>query len=328
MRSLLSLLLLVALPLAAADEEFDELFLYVLLDEPRGPTWLLEGAVDIDEEGGIGTGASVTWLPGPQTFVSGSIGLSDSAADLANFDASYASLKVDHAFGVVGASLSAGWATDGELVERFRYGGSLYLKLAGWRAELQAEDWHGDFDPFEFRRLLERDGREPVLLRGRADCELDNTALGGRLAWGGSRWSFYGSYTDYDYSRADCRFSASIGDIDLRDPPQVLIDIAPLIFRRLAIATASQIINGDATFLDHSYAGGLAWRFQQRRLALDYYHSEEIFAGLTADTVIGSLLLPTGERSDLELRVGLTDHEDAGSVAFAGLSAIWYLGGD
>ncbi len=316
-------------PVAAADEDFDELFLYVLLDEASGPSWLLEGAVDVDAEGGIGTGASITWLPGPRTFVRGSVGLSDSAADLADFDASHASLTIDHAFGVLGGSLTAGWARDGEIVERVRYGGSLYLQRGGWRAELQAEDWQGDFDSFEFRRRLQRDGdRPPLLLRGRADCELDNTALGGRLAYDGSRWHAYASYTDYDYSSADCRFSASIGDIDLRDPPQILIDIAPLIFRRLAIASASQIIHGDATFLDHAYAGGLAWRFRQRRLALDYEHSEEIFAGLTADTLIGSLLLPTGERSDLELRLGLTDHEEAGSVAFAGLSAIWYLGGD
>ncbi len=289
--------------------------------------WVLQGGLDIDEDGGYSINTGVSYLPNERTTAVLNLGFSDSTADLVDFETSYASLLIDHSFGPVGGSLSAGWSGNADVVTRYRYGGSVYFQTGGFRLEIVGEDWTSNFEPFEFSRSIDREPPlPPVRLTGTGNCSLDNTAVGGHVRYGFGAWSLYGGATDYDYSKADCSFTGMLGNIDLRDPPQKLADFSPVFFRRLAAATASQIIRTDAVFLDHSISGGLSVWINDKNLALDFYHSEEIFEGLTADTLIASILFPVGLRTDWEMRVGATDFENSDIVVFVGATVFWYVG--
>lgn len=324
-RSFLPLMVLLAIgglkTVAAADTP-------VLNPVANDPFWIMQGGLELDEEGGYAANGRVSYLHSEQTAAVLNFGVSDTSADLSNFATRYASVLLDHSFGPVGGSVSVGWSDSADIVKRFRYGGSIYFQGAGIRLEITGDDWSSDFEPFEFSRLIDREPPlPPLLLTGSGNCSLDSTALGGNLRYSRGAWSIYGGATSYDYSNADCDFSATLGDIDLTNPPDVLADFAPTFFRRLAVATASQIINSDTVFLDSSASVGLSVSVADKNLALDFYHSEEIFQGLTADTLIASVFFPGGSQTDWEMRVGATDFENAGVIVFIGATLYWYIGG-
>jgi len=289
--------------------------------------WVLQGGLEIDDEGGYAVNGGVSYQHSAQTYAGLDFGGSDSSVDLADFEAAFASLRFDHSFGPVGGSLSLGWAGDADIVDRFHYGGSVYFHVRHFRLEIIGEKWDSNFDTFEFSRTLKRDPPlRPLVVTGTANCDMDNTVLGGRLAYTRDAWNVYAAATNYDYSRADCSFTGMLGDINLRNPPDVLARFSPIFFRRLAISTASRIINSDAAFLDRSYSAGVSFQAGENNLALDYFHAEEIFEQFKADTVMASVLFPVGFWGDLELHLGITSHDISGTVGFVGATVFWYVG--
>lgn len=289
--------------------------------------WVVQGGLEIDDEGGYAVSGGVSYQHSAQTYAGLDFGLSDSSVDLANFEAAFASIRFDHSFGPVGGSLSLGWAGDADIVDRFHYGGSMYFHVSGFRLEITGEKWNSSFDTFEFSRTLERNPPlRPLVVTGTAKCDMDNTVLGGRLAYAHDMWNVYVAATSYNYSRADCSFTGMLGDINLRNPPDALARFSPIFFRRLAISTASRIINSDAAFLDRSYSAGVSFQAGEKNLALDYFHAKEIFERFKADTVMASILFPVGFWGDLELHLGVTNHDVSGTVGFVGATVFWYVG--
>jgi hypothetical protein len=114
------------------------------------------------------------------------------------------------------------------------------------------------------------------------------------------------------------------------------LDLPPIsrgIFRRIASAVltrGAQLLGSALTrengFLDYSLWGSVEFRAGLNAFALDYYHDREEFEGLVADTLVGSVTFPVSDRLDLELRLGATDSELSGTVAFAGLTLFLFLG--
>ena len=296
--------------------------------QPGGALWMLRAGLEFDDQSGKAFYGGVSYLPDEQTTMMFDFSLSDSAAGLTDLQTRLVSATIDHSFGLVGASLSGGWAGYSDTVNRYYYGGSIYLQTHGLRLGLFGEDWRSNFDTFEFSRLIERPPPLPPLrVTGRADCSLDNTALGLRASWTGLSWSLYAAATDYDYSDADCDFTASIGGSRFRPPPGDLAQDAPLFFNRLSTAV-NRIISSYAMFFKRSYSAGVSWNPGLSSLSLDYFHSEEIFQSLRADNLVGSVVFPVGQRTDMELHIGATDYETSGTVGFIGAGFYWYLGGD
>ncbi len=293
-----------------------------------GALWMLRAGLEFDDQSGKAFYGGASYLPSEQTIMMLDFSLSDSAAGLTDLQTRLVSATIDHSFGLVGASLSGGWARYSDTVDRYYYGGSIYLQTHGLRLGLFGENWHSNFDTFEFSRLIERPPPLPPLrVTGRADCSLDNTALGLRASWTGLSWSLYAAATDYDYSSADCDFTASIGGSRFRPPPRDLAQDAPLFFSRLNTAV-NRIISSWAMFFKRSYSAGVSYNLGLSSLSLDYFHSEEVFQSLRADNLVGSVVFPIGPRTDLELHVGATDYETSGTVGFIGASFYWYLGGN
>lgn len=296
-------------------------------DDAAG-AWLLSVGGDLDQDDGYRVDLGATWLPADVTSVTLLAGAADSSADLNESYSRAASLGLDHSFGPVGMSADVRWWGDPDLFESTTFAGSLYFGRAGWRLALRGELREADFEPFSFATQIPIRGML-VPISGSAECGLDNSAYGASVSHTGKAWSVMLSGMQYEYSSTDCVLTA----VDL--PPQAgeLPPISREIFRRIANAVltgGARLLGSQLTrengFLDYSVWGSLGFRSGLQTFGLDYFHDREEFEGFEADTLIASVTFPTSDRVDLELRLGATDSDLEGTVAFIGLTLFAYLG--
>jgi hypothetical protein len=205
--------------------------------------------------------------------------------------------------------------------------GSVYYKQEAWRVSLRGEIRESDFDPFDFDVTIPIAGRD-VAVSGSAECALDNSGYGAALSHTGKSWSVLIAGTQYDYDAMDCELTALNVPPQSGNPP-----INRGIFRRIASSVLARgggllgsALTRDIGFLDYSVWGSLGYRYGLKSVALDYFHDREEFEGLLADTLIGSVTFPVSSRLDLELRLGATDSDPSGTVAFAGVTLFAFLG--
>lgn len=291
--------------------------------------WLLSVGGELDDENGYRFDAGATWAPTESTTVTALASTADTSADFNDFAWRAASLGLDHSFGQVGVSLDVRWWGDKELFESTAYGAGVDFERAGWRVALRGEMRESDFEPFRFDTFIPIRGTL-VPVSGGAECGIDNSGYGASVSHAGKAWSVRLAGTQYDYSSTDCVLTG----VSL--PPQVA-DLQPIsrqIFRRVAstvLERGATLLGSALTrengFLDYSLWGAVAFRSGPQTFGLDYYHDREEFEGWIADTLIGSVTFPVSNRLDLELRLGATDSELTGTVAFAGLTLFVYLGG-
>ncbi len=293
------------------------------------PAWLLSIGGDVDEDGGYRADAGVMWAPSLVTSVIAQAALADTSTDLEHFKADAATLGFDHFFGPVGLNLDVRWWDQRDLFSSTTLGASFYYKQAGWRISLRGEARNSDLDEFSFDTVVPIRG-VLVPIAGQGQCSLDNTAYGLALSHTGKAWTALISGINYEYSTADCDLTG------VTLPPQAgnLPPISREIFRRIAtrvLRAGAVLVGSELTrengFLDYSLWAALGYRPGLSTFGLDYYHDREEFAQLEADTVIGSMSFPLSDRLDLELRVGVSNSDLEGTVAFGGLTLIAYLGG-
>lgn len=308
-------------------------FLLVMLSGPacaqdEPDTWVLSAGGNVDDEDGYRFDVGASWLPADSTSVTALAGAADTSTDFNDFTSKAASLGVDHSFGGLGVSAELRWWGDSELFESTTVAGSAYLEREGWRFALRGELRESDFEEFGFNTVIPVRG-VLVPVSGRARCTLDNSGYGISLSHTGKAWSVLLAGTQYSYSDTDCDLTG----VSL--PPQVgnLPPISREIFRRIAttvLERGARLLGSQLTrengFLEYSVGGALAFRSGMRTFGLDYFHDREEFAGLEADTVIGSFTFPVSGRLDLELRLGATDSDLAGTVSFVGLTLFAFLG--
>ena len=266
--------------------------------------WLLTVGTELDDEDGYRVDLGLAWAPSAATWVNAYAGTADTSTDFNDFTSRMASVGVDHAFEHVGFTVDVRWWGDSELFESTAVAGAVYFKQEAWRVALRGELRESDFEPFDFNVTIPIRGTL-VPVSGSAECGLDNSGYGASLSHTGKSWSALVAGTQYDYSSTDCALTA------LNVPPQVG-DLPP--------------ITRENGFLDYSLWGSLAYRSGLKSFALDYFHDREEFDGLLADTLIGSVTFPVSNRLDLELRVGATDSDLSGTIAFAGVTLFAFLG--
>ncbi len=290
--------------------------------------WILSAGGEVDDESGHRFDAGAIWVAKDSTSVSLLGARSDSTTDFDEFTSTTAILAVDHHFDPVGVSLEARWREDSEFLEALTWAGSLYLRTAPWRISLKGETRSTDFEPMTFENvIITRDG-VPIQVSATSECGLDSTAFGAGASYSGSVWSLRLSGTQYDYDDADCEFT-NVTPPSFERFLRLRPNLLPLIAPRLALFQRLQrsSITRESTFLDSTLSAGLGFREGPRTWELDYYHDREQFDRLESDTLIAGVTLPTGDRADLELRLGFTDSDVVGNVAFVGFTLYGYLGG-
>lgn len=290
--------------------------------------WILNAGGEIDDEEGYRLDAGAAWIPSEATSVAAFLSRADSSADFDAFTSTVVSLSADHNFGPIGIAVDGRRRSDSAFLEALTWAGSVYFKRGPWRFALKGEMRGTDFETQSFQDVIITRQGVPILVSATSECSLDNTAYGAAWSYAGSVWSVSLSGTQYDYSDADCEFTdvspPSLGQF-LRLNPDLLPLIAPLLaaFQRLQRSSVTR----ESTFLDFAAGISLGLRDGERSWGLDYFHDREQFQQLESDTLIASVLLPMGERSDVELRLGMTDSDVAGTVGFAGFTLFAYLGG-
>lgn len=314
--ALLSALACAALPAAATARDYDNI-------------WLLNIGGDVEAENGYRIDAGLTWAPSELTAIYASAGTADVSTDFDEFTYQGANLGFDHFFGPIGLIADLRWWDQSELFSTTTLGASLYFRSHGWRIALRGEARESEFDEFSFDTVIPVRG-VLVPISGRGECSLDNTAYGLSANYTGAAWTALLSGINYEYSSTDCNLNGATV------PPQVgnLPPISREIFRRIAtrvLESGARLIGSQLTrengFLDYSIWANLGYRSGLTTFGLDYYHDREEFAGLEADTLIGSITFPIGDRLDLELRLGATDSDLEGNVAFGGFTLFAYIGG-
>jgi hypothetical protein len=289
--------------------------------------WILEAGVDVDTDGGTIVAGRLGVLPTERLSLFADAGRSDSKSGDVDFTANYAALRADYAVGPVGVTAGTGWYDSDGVADRFRYGGSVYVTGKGFLLELTAEDWHSEFDTYEFEGEIDRPNLPPLQVSTTADCELDNRAFGVSGGWTGERLQLAAGLREYDYERADCRLAVLVDgrEVDL----DRLAGSAPRLARAIAQATQSaarlRILASDAGFLDRSVWLGAAWRRGAWLFGLEYLQTTDAFLGLDVDTAYGRAVYEGSNRYEIELRLGASDGDDLDTVAFTGVSAVWFL---
>lgn len=288
--------------------------------------WLLTLGTELDDEDGYRVDVGAAWAPNAATWVNAYAGIADTSTDFTSFSSRMASLGIDHSFEQLGVSMDLRWWGDSDFFESRALAGSLYFKKEGWRWALRGEVRESDFDPVRFdveipiRNLI-------VPVSGSAECGLDNYGYGASVSHTGRLWSVLLAGTQYQYSSADCTLT------ELVVPPQAgNLPRSRELNRRITatvLARGGELLGSALTreygFLDYSLWGSVALRSGVNTLGLDYFRDREEFQGLVADTLIGSFTFPVSNRLDLELRLGATDSDAAGTVAFAGVALFAYL---
>lgn len=288
--------------------------------------WILNAGGEIDDESGYRFDAGVAWIPTTRSSVSAYAGRTDSETDFDEFASTVATLGLDHNFDPVGFNVEGRWRSDSEFLEALTWAGSLYYKHGLWRFALRGETRATEFEPQSFEGVIITRQGVPLTISATSDCSLDNTGYGAAWSYAGPRWSVSLSGTQYEYADADCDLTdvspPGLGRF-LRARPGLLPLIAPRLaeFQRLQRSSVTR----ESTFLDYTVSFSLGLRDGERSWDLDYFHDREQFQELESDTVVLSVLLPAGERSDVELRGGVTD-SDFGAVGFVGFTLFAYLG--
>ena len=106
--------------------------------------------------------------------------------------------------------------------------------------------------------------------------------------------------------------------------PNILPQIAPRL--RIFQAAHRSSVTRDSAFLEATVSVSLGYEEGERVWELTWYRDKEQFIDVESNTLLGAVTLPAGDRTDVELRLGATDNDLAGSVAFAGVSVFVYLG--
>lgn len=291
-----------------------------------GDAWILNVGGEIDDESGYRFDAGAAWIPTERTSVSAYAGRTDSETDFDEFASNVASLALDHNFDPVGVGIEARWRSDSEFLEALTWGGTLYFKSGLWRFALRGEARATDFEPQSFQDVIITRQGVPITISATSECALDNTGYGAVWSYTGARWSASLSGTQYEYDDADCDLS-NVSPPGLERFLRARPDLLPLIAPRLAAFQRLQrsSVTRESTFLDYTVSFSLGLRDGERSWDLDYFHDREQFQELESDTLVLSVLLPAGERSDVELRGGVTD-SDFGTVGFLGFTLFAYFG--
>ncbi len=297
-----AVLAVLALPAGAADE----------------PTLAVGLQAQVDGEDGYAFAGDLTWFAGARTQLFLGANYSDTSADFSGLSTRGFDVGMGHDFGPVAVDAWYNQWQDSDVVTSRSVNAALRIPAGRFRISLLAQARESDFDPFPASATITLRGGEQVTLNAVADCDLDNTGLGLRLAWRGERLDAYVSGMAYDYDDVACGFDSPALERLRRNRPAIFAQFAPRLVEALSV-NASSRIGVENSLLDSSLAAGVGWDAGPRRYALDVYRQKDYLTALEADTVSGSITFRASLTLDLTLDGGVTDSDYSGSTWFAGV---------
>ena len=261
--------------------------------DPRRP-WAVGLAAQVDERSNSSTLLSFNWGVATDTWLSFAAEDSRSPAEWADVSARGLSARVDHRFGLVGATFEIEQWGDSAALESDDLTGALYFIGDRFRVGLELEQ--RDIE-IHLLPLLDRPIRRTVAM----------TSDGRGLSWRvepAPRWQLYGRFMQYDYSR------------NLSLLPR--IDALNLLSTS-ALTLANSFVDEEAGFGVERELGAavLNFAYNRDRSAVDG-------SRLQSFSVAG--LFPVSRRIDIELNIGSSRSDFFGNDFYGGLLVLIYGG--
>ncbi len=215
------------------------------------------------------------------TWISGSVGRTDTDRDLFDLTTLYADVGIDHHFDPVGIRLTGAYWGDEDLLESKDVRGAIYLR--GERGSVSAEFERRNFDLTVDLPLLDA----PLTV----DFSADGIGLSGTFELD-DRVSLYAGGMDYDYSR------------DIRIQPNVDT------LRFFSLSRLSMV----NSLVDFRASVGLDVEIGQSRLDFRIARwRTEVDQGEIDSYAVG-FLTPAGNATDVEFRLAYDDSENFGGA--------------
>jgi hypothetical protein len=278
----------------------------------------LNGAVELDDEGGYWISGGLAGGLGTATDWRVSVSRSEVEDNLSNLSTTAADAAVTHAFGPLAVGLGVRWWEDADVVSARVLRTSMTYEGTRGYAGVSAELRQSEFEPFTVATLIELANGTIVPVTASADCDLDDRGIGAHAGWFGDGWHLSGDYTGYDYDDADCTFGSPLLDSLRRARRDVFVEVAGRITTDLS-RTAGFRVTADNAFLDHRW--GVEAGIDRSAIGywVRYDRAEEVFAGFRSETFTLGVTFVRASGAFIDVYAGTTDGDAFGSVAFLGL---------
>lgn len=282
------------------------------------PDWSVGVYAEGDDEDGLGVAADITWFMSERSQLYFGATYTDTTSSLSGLTTRGFSIGGYHDFGPVGIDLWYDAWRDPDVVDARSINGAFEVDAGRFTFALLGQLRESDFEPFDAAAVVTLRNGQQLPVVATADCSLDNTGLGLRVSYAGSRFGAYLRGMGYDYDDAECGFSSPALEALRRSRPAVFGQFARGITAPLT-ANASTRIGAENALLESTWGGGFNVAAGQVDYALDYLYQEEHFDGLTADTIAGTVTFGVSRSLDMFISTGMTDSDTYGSTWFGGL---------
>ena len=258
---------------------------------PEHPYAILVGA-DVDDEGALGFQAAASYGLKERTWLSGSLGTTQSPDEQTGLNIFSASIDIDHQFSSgFGLGAEVDYWGDSDALSRVGYGAKIYYSGGDWRLGLAAG--RRDYDVTI----------DLPLLRQTREVGFDSDSIAVFYRYSGESWGFSARGTSFDYS------------IDTRR-----LD-TPFAVERLGLSALTL----SDSLLDQSVSLAVEKKLKGSRLIeFSYSVNESAVDGSDADILGLAIITPVGDRTDLEINFGSAKTDGADNSLFAGVMVTIY----
>ncbi len=259
----------------------------------RADNYLLGGALAADSEDGRALSAFADYGMTDNTWISGTLGATETSSAFGNFNTTFADVGIDHNFEPIGIRVGAAYWGDSSILDSADWRTSLYYRNT--KTSISADYERRNFD---FVFASDR-------LRGATKAEFHADGLGGTGRFNVSdNTTLRVSGMVYDYSR-NIRLQR---DID-----------------RLRFLSASRLslIN---SLIDYRYSASVEYRFGLRSVEFSVGALETAVDQSKVDSYTLGFVTPMTDRTDIEFRLSVDESENFGSTT-ALTVYLYYFGG-
>lgn len=246
---------------------------------------------------------------------------SDTSTDLADLLRTAYRANLGHDFGSVGLRFGLDGWKDNDLVQTQAATAAVDLHNENWSFAVRTEFRQSDFDPLDIDRTITRRDGSPLTIRGRADCEVDDTGLGARLSYSNADWYFDVSSMGYDYDDFGCEFDFAALDVLRNATRDEFVQLADRTTDLLSLGTGRRLL-AETSLLDSHVGTRMSYTRGLHTYRVSYDRVEDVFFGRTAATLTGGVAFLLRSGNELEVYAGVTDSDTYANVVFLGVSVL------
>lgn len=295
----------------------------VLLSLSASPSlaqgWFGHVSAEIDDADGYVLSGALGGSISERTLWDVSASRSDTSTNLTELVRTAFRASFGHDFGPVRVRVGLGGWGDEDLVQAQSATASLDLHNERWSLAVNTAFRNSDFDPIDIDRTVTRRDGSTLIVRGRADCKVDDLGLGASLSFSNDEWYLQIHGMSYDYDEFACDFDVPVLDVLANATRDEFVQLADRATDFLSLGAGRRLL-AEMSLLDSSIGTRLSYTRGLHTYNLSYDRVEDVFFGRTADTLTGGVGFLLRSGNELEIYAGITDSDTYAEVVFLGIS--------